>query len=254
LLRQTFVNTSKLKSASVELKLAGGEGHAVLSGPIAVDQAGKLPKFALRAKVTSGSQSKTLGATWTGDQGFVALEGKTYAVPAALVQMATAGYQQALQQGPQLGLDASKWIVAPRNAGLTTVGGVQTVKLTGKADMAQMKADLQKLGLGMPGRGAPDLSGAGQAVKNATVTVYTGADDQILRRLVVNADVKGSATVLDLTLTAVNAPQKITAPAHARPFSELLPRLKSGGPIPGLPGSGPSGGKKHPLVVTLSSD
>jgi hypothetical protein len=239
LLRQTFANTAKLQSASIELQAADRDGRAVLRGPIVVEPAGKLPKFALEAKVTAGSQTKTAGATWTGDQGFVALDGKTYAVPAGLVQMATAGYQQGLQQGPQLGLDASKWVVAPRNAGLATVGGVQTVKITGKADMAQVKADLQKLGQGAAGLGVPDLSGAGQAVKNATVTVYTGAEDQILRRLVVNADVKGEAALFDLALTGVNAPQKITAPAHARPFSELMAQLKSSDLAAGLGTSEP---------------
>jgi hypothetical protein len=261
LLQQTSANTAKLKSASLALRVAGGDTHAVLSGPIVVEQAGKLPKFALSAKVTSGSQTKTLGATWTGDQGFVALEGKTYAVPAAIVQMATAGYEQALQQGPQLGLDASKWIVSPRNAGLATVGGVQTIKITGKADLAQIKASVQKLGQGPLGTSVPDISGGAAPVKDATVTVYTGAQDQILRRLVVNADVKGAPAMLDLTLSDVNAPQKITAPAHARPFSELMTQLQRSGLAPGamgggIPPAGPAagglsgGGTKHPLAVT----
>jgi hypothetical protein len=229
LLRQTFANTSKLKSASVELQVASREGHGVLRGPVVVDQPGKLPKFALSAKLTAGSQTKTVGATWTGTDGFLALDGKSYAVPSALVQMATAGYDQALQQGPQLGLDASAWIVAPRNAGVATVGDVQTIKLTGKADLARVTADVGKLAQGQPGFSMPDLAGAGKDVKNATVTVYTGADDQILRRLVVNADVKGAPALLDLTLTRVNAAQEIKPPAHARPFSELMAQMQRNG-------------------------
>jgi hypothetical protein len=229
LLRQTFANTAKLKSASVALQVASSQGHGVLHGPVVVDQPGKLPKFALSAKLTAGSQTNTVGATWTGSEGFVALDGKTYAVPSALVQMATAGYQQQLQQGPQLGLDASGWIVAPRNAGMAAVGDAQTIKITGKADLARVGADLRKFAQGQPGLSVPDLSRAGKDVKTATVTVYTGVDDQILRRLVVNADVKGAPALLDLTLTGVNASQKITAPAHARPFSELMAQLPRNG-------------------------
>jgi hypothetical protein len=140
------------------------------------------------------------------------------------------------------------------------------VKITGKADMARITADLKQLGQGPLGISVPDVSGAGEAVKNATVTVYSGAEDQILRRLVVNADVKGAPTVFDLTLTAVNAPREIKAPAHARPFSELMTQLQRSGltpgamggavapggaaPAEGAAGGSSGGGTKHPLAVT----
>jgi hypothetical protein len=183
---------------------------------VAPAKQGEQPKFALTA--TSGS--KTAGATWTGSRGFLIDDGKAYEIPAAFVQMVTAQAQQSLGQGPLMGLDISKWISAPRIDGATTVGGVPVTKLTGKANLAQIQADLGKVASGIPGAGS--LGSNTGAVKNATVTVYTGTADQLLRRLVVNADVKGQPAVFDLTLTKVGEAATIAVPKNVRPFSELM--------------------------------
>ena len=217
MLKTTVANAARIKAATVDLTLATSDGHARVQGPVvAPAKTGDLPKFALTA--TSGA--KTAGVTWTGSRGFVIEAGKAYEVPSALVQMLTASAQQSLGQGPLLGLDVSSWISDPQNQGATTVDGVQVIKIAGKADMAKIEADLGKVTAGMPGVGS--LNGASSDVKNATVTVYTGSADQLLRRIVVNADVKGQPAVFDLTLTKVGQPQPIEAPKDVRPLSELM--------------------------------
>jgi hypothetical protein len=141
------------------------------------------------------------------------------------VQMAGANAGQALQKGPLLGLDVSRWLKNPRNEGLATVAGVQTVKLGGDADVARIASDLKGLAQGTPA-GMPRV---GDVLKRATVTLYTGADDRILRRLVVDADGQGGPVVVDLTFAQVGEDPKIAAPANARPFAELLPLLSDAG-------------------------
>ena len=75
--------------------------------------------------------------------------------------------------------------------------------------------------------------------------VYTGAEDKILRRLVVTADLKDAASkvdaglALDLTFTKVGEGQQIEGPANAQPFSELLKALDAAG-ISDLGLGGPS--------------
>jgi hypothetical protein len=219
LLRSTFANAGQLKSAAIDLQVARAGDHAHLQGPVVAGKRGELPKFALSGDVTTAGKTEHDGVTWTGSRGFVTVKGETYEVPSAMVQLVAAGYQQALQQGPLMGLDASRWIKDPRNAGLATVGGVSTVKITGPADMTQVAADLDKLGQGLPGVGGLGSGGreALDNVKNATVTVYTGAD------------VQSAPSVFDLTLTRVGEDQAIPAPADARPFSELMAQFKGGG-------------------------
>jgi hypothetical protein len=72
---------------------------------------------------------------------------------------------------------------------------------------------------------------AARAVQAATVEIYTGKDDRILRRLHVDlqvADAKdGAKTVaLDLSLTGVNEGQNVSAPSDPRPFDELMSLLR----------------------------
>jgi hypothetical protein len=222
LLKSTMANAAKVKAATVDIQAATGQGHARVTGPIVAGDGKSLPKFALSATVTQkgSSKSQTMGITWTGDRGFVMTDGKAYEVPAVLVQQlgSTVG---TTFKGPLPQLELTKWISNPRNAGLATVDGVSTVKITGDVDVARMSRDLSQLtgALGVAGGGQLNLA---PAVKNAKVEVYTGADDYILRRIVVKGDVKGDPSVFDLTLTKIGQPQPITAPANPRPFSELL--------------------------------
>ena len=66
------------------------------------------------------------------------------------------------------------------------------------------------------------------AVKDPRVEIYTGKDDQILRRMVVNLGVEDAASgtsgtiAFDVSLTDLNEDQDIAEPADAKPFSELL--------------------------------
>ena len=72
--------------------------------------------------------------------------------------------------------------------------------------------------------------------QGADVTVYTGAEDQILRRLTVNADLKDAASkidaalLLDLTFTKVGAgAADRRARRTPKPFTELLKALDAAG-------------------------
>jgi hypothetical protein len=66
------------------------------------------------------------------------------------------------------------------------------------------------------------------SVKRLTLEVYTGKQDRVLRKLVVDADLQDPASKRTshvsfvLTLTAVGAVQHFTAPKNAKPFSDLL--------------------------------
>ena len=69
------------------------------------------------------------------------------------------------------------------------------------------------------------------AVKDPRVEIYTGKDDQILRRMVVNLGVEDAASgtsgtvAFDVSITDLNEDQDIAEPADAKPFNELLGQL-----------------------------
>ncbi len=269
LLRDTFRNLDQVKSANLSAKLtADGAGESVnasLSGPFQSQGKNKLPKVQLDAKLEGGGQSFTAGVTWLGDKGYVNLNGVNYEVSGLIAKQFEAGYEEGAKQQKSgsntallLGIDFSKWLKNGRNEGEAKVGDTDTIKLTGDANVAQVIADVQRIAekagsLKLPGtQDVPTKLTPEQekeivdAVKKFAIEVYTGKDDRILRKLVVNADLQDPASkqtshvVFELTLSGVGEDQDFTAPKNAKPFSELVKAAKE--LTSGVAGSGASGG------------
>jgi len=290
LLRTTFANVSKMTSATVDLKLqiqprgakaADGPVSARLSGPFATQGANKLPTFAFTAELTSGGQTFNAGATYDGKKAYVRLMGTPYVVSDLVTRQFVAGYEQSLKSRQNakgglvlgsLGIDFTKWLPDAKNEGETQVGDAKTIKISGTADVKQVIADLEKVtekasALNVPGASGrlptkltPEQKAAAEkAIKSLTVDVYTGAEDSILRRLVVKADLQDAASkidagvLLDLTFTKVGQEQTITAPSNPKPFTELLKAVDASGLADlGLGGPAPGGGTDS--TVPNSSD
>jgi hypothetical protein len=267
LLRATFNNLDKMKSADVDLKLqiqprgasaTQGPVSARLHGPFASQGAGRLPKFAFAAELQSGGQSFNAGATWNGSKGYVTLMGTPYEVSNLVMKQFVATYEQSLKSRKagasgglvlgSLGIDFTKWLPDARNEGAAKVGDADTIKISGRADIKQVIADLDKItqkasSLNVPGAGGkvpqkltPQQKQATEnAIKALTVTVYTGAQDQILRRLTVNADLKAKASkvdaavLLDVTFNKVAKAQTFPVPDNPRPFGDLLKAIDAAG-------------------------
>jgi hypothetical protein len=276
LLEETFAGGKEINSGKVDLAVRleaqGGDAQGPvtldLSGPFQSEGAGKLPQFQVELSFEGGGQSITAGATSTSDQGFISFQGTDYEVSGPVFQQFKAAYEEAQKQSSQdqgqslatLGIDPRKWLTDAKNEGEADVGGTETIKITGGVDVDKLLDDvnaalerLRSLGV----QGSEDLPEqlsdeqkrqVTEAVDNLSVEIYTGKEDKILRRLVVALDLTApegtelggaqSANVrLDLQLLEVNEDQEISAPADARPFSELTESL--GGL--GLGGAGGSG-------------
>jgi hypothetical protein len=283
LLKATFANLGKMRSATVDAKVrieprganAGvGTVAARLSGPFQSQGANKLPKFAFNVELTSAGRTVAGGAAYDGAKGFITLQGTAYEVSSLVLKQFVAGYEQSLKsrQNAQgglvlgaLGIDFRRWLKNPRNEGEAQVGDAKTIKVTGAADVAQVIADLDKIAdraSTLPGAGGrvpsqltpQQKQRATEALKALNVTVYTGVDDQILRRLTVAADLKDpeskvdAALLLDITFTKVGADQQFKAPANPRSFTELLQALDAAGFADlGLSGASGDSAPKVPL-------
>src|SRR6478609_2295841 len=106
LLRSTVTNLQSLKSAAVDLKATAGGQTAAATGAFERTGAKELPKFTLRG--TGGG--KAAGATWTGEKGYVTIDGTAYEIPGLYVKQLGA-------VAPTVLPDLAKWVSAPRNAG-----------------------------------------------------------------------------------------------------------------------------------------
>jgi hypothetical protein len=277
LLTQTFSGKKDVRSGNLafELQIEAQGGDTQLDGPVSVSlkgpfQAqddGKLPEFKLDASLEGNGQSIQAGATSTGEKGFISFQGTDYAVDDRVFQQFRAGFEEAQksssdegQSFASLGMDPRKWLTDPENAGEAKVGDDDTIKITGGIDVGKLLDDVNTA---LSKASSLGLQGAGQvpekltdeqrqqvldAVKDPRVEIYTGKDDQILRRLVVNLGLEDAASgtsgtvAIDVSISDLNEDQDIAEPADAKPFDQLLSQLGGLGALGGASGSGSDSG------------
>ena len=287
LLADTFAGGKEISSgridASVDLE-ADGAVAIKLSGPFQSTGEGKLPKLDLEASFKGEGESMSGGVTSTGEQGFVAFGGSEYAIAGPVFEQFKAGYEQSAKEaasGKQdqslasLGMDPRRWLTNARNAGESKVGDTDTVKITGDVDVPKLLDDVNRAlerirSLGVQGAAQlpeqlteAERKQVTDAVRDLSVEIHTGADDRILRRMLISMRVRNAqqesqtADVrLDLQLLDLNEDQDIEAPADAKPFEDLVKQLEalglgSLGGLGAAAGGGSSGGGNAPSEANL---
>jgi hypothetical protein len=295
LLRQTFTGTHDIRSGSADLQLrvdvAGepsvrGPITVGISGPFQSMGAGELPQFDLALNVNAQGQGFKAGLTSTSDRLFVNFGGTAYEVPAEIVTQLKDRFGRAQEEGSSssmsvesLGLDPMSWLQDPTVEGTESVGGAETDHISAQLDVAALLDDVDKILARVSGQGglptgqqlpsripADARSQIEDAVKSATVDVWSGTDDHTLRRMTLALDIvppadSGGPRSLDIALSIeladLNQPQSIEAPATSRPLSELLGQLQGffGGALGGAsPGdSGSSGGASSDELEAYSA-
>jgi hypothetical protein len=263
LLQDTFSGEKAIESGrldvSVGLESDGGQPVTLeLTGPFESQGAGRLPQLDLDASFAGGGQSIEAGVTATADRAFVSYGADTYEIAGPVFQQFKAGYEEAAKQssGQQqdqslasLGIDPRRWLTNAENAGEAKVGETDTIKITGDVDVPKLLEDVDRAlervrALGVQGSERiperltdEEKRQTAEAIERLNVEIYTGAEDRILRRMVVALGLQapedgtqsGAQSVdvrFDLQLLEVNEDQEIQAPDGAKPFEELVARLE----------------------------
>ena len=292
LLDDTFSGSKSIQSGKLSLALGleaeGGQGpvSAKISGPFQSEGEGRLPQLDLEGSFEGGGESLSGGITATADAAYVSFGGNTYEVAGPVFEQFKAGYEQSAKEASgekdqslaSLGVDPRRWLTNASNEGEAKVGDTDTIKITGDVDVPKLLDDvngaLEKIrALGVQGsEQIPDkLTEAekqqtAEAIEDLSVEIYTGADDRILRRMVIDLSLKmpegtsvaaaQSADIrLDFQLLDVNEEQEIEAPENAKPFSELLKQIEGlgAGLDLGALGGGGTGGGEQPNVDEYSA-
>ncbi len=251
LLEETFSGEGGVDSGVLDLALSasskrpgGGSLTAALAGPFETRGPEQPPLTDLQVslKALGGGEDIDIdgGLTITEDAAFVSFGGQSYAVDDATFATfaeefanSSADREQGAGGGTlleQFGIEPSEWLTDVSNEGIEEIGGVETVHISGSPDVARIIADVVALdptGDALGTLGAEQLA---DSVGAASIDLYTGADDKILRRLdlaIAFTDTAASGGELDLTLSIgladVNQEQTIEAPPDPRPLGELIP-------------------------------
>ena len=211
LLDDTFSGGKQIDSGRLSLALDlesdGGQGPvtAKISGPFQSEGEGRLPQVDLEGSFEGGGESLSGGVTVTADAAYVSFGGETYEVAGPVFEQLKAGYEQSAKEasGEQdqslasLGIDPRRWLTNARNEGESMVGDTETIKITGDVDVPKLLDDvnaaLEKIrALGVQGSDQipEELTEAekqktAEAIEQLSVEIHTGAEDRILRRIVV---------------------------------------------------------------------
>lgn len=264
LIKQTFAKGHPVKSGvlSVSLTLTPS-GSSTLSGPIGFSISGpfqsrgtgKLPASNFTVAISALGRRGELGIVSTGTGAYVTLQGTAYQLPAADFQRLESGFAGVGSGSGQsglaaLGLDPQHWLSNPAVVGSDNVGGADTTHIRSGVNVSALLADVNtflakassssgsnKIPSSIPQATQQQIAGA---IKNATVDIWTGKDDKILRKvsLNLNVPVSGRASTLaggitsagigfSLQYSKINQPQTVSAPANVHPYSEFAAKLRS---------------------------
>jgi len=282
-LERTFSGDKQVDSGVLDVSFSAsaegessGEASGSLSGPFQSEGEGALPSFDLTASVSASGAGQELdfegGVISTGDAGFVNYQGTDYEVDDEIFQSFRQGFEESSGQAgaepanpcastevlEAAGVDPVNWLTNLENEGTEDVEGTETIHVSGDANVEQLIEDVQAIqaecGEQVSEVGPLELGIAEDAIDEASIDVYSGVDDDILRKLDFSFAIDvpaaagggGSADVsLSLTLSGVNEEQTIEAPTDARPLSELAPELGGLGLLGGL---GAGGATPAPVV------
>ncbi|MET0729751.1 MAG: hypothetical protein ABWZ03_01040, partial [Solirubrobacterales bacterium] len=283
-LEATFNNEAQIDSGvfdvSFDLTAEGGDNEgtleASLGGPFESGDDGAVPKFEITAEADLESSAQdfsgSAGLVSAGHSAFVNFQDTDYEVQAKLFQQFESSFQQAAAQSKQqgedgnflssIGVDPSNWLTDLSNEGKEDVEGTDTIHISGDADVPKLVEDIRTIAKRLPQ--AADQVTPGQLsqldeltdiIQSAEFDIYTGADDDILRKLEANLEIDPpgtsggpeSVTVgFSLTLSELNEPQEIAGPTDAQPLGDLLQQFgvdpsRLGAAAAGGSGSGASG-------------
>ena len=286
-INDTFSGKKNIDSGKLNLELsakidATGAAATQLKDPVTIKLSGPfqqipnkpdaLPKFDFDLTASAAGQSFSAGAISTGDAGYLSYQGTDYKIDSKTFKQFKASFEksQAQDQGQKqpgfgaLGIDPKKWITNVKSDGTEDVGGAETNHVSADINVTAFLDDVgnvlkssDKLNLTpqqesqlpkqIPANVKKQIS---EAIEEANIQIWSGVDDDILRKLQVTLKFKipdnlksqtsgleGGTIELTAEIADVNKPQTITAPANAKSLSELQSLLNSS-PLGALGGTG----------------
>jgi hypothetical protein len=281
-LKETFNNPKKITSGNLSISLSGsaegsqsGNLSATIDGPFQADttNSNMFPQLDLTAKVSASGAGQSFSFDGsliaTKDNAYVEYQGQTYEVGTALFKKFAKAYERSASQAhaqndqqqsassifKQFGVDPSTWLTNVSNEGTTDVDGQDTIHIHGDADVSQIVSDLNKIAQQAGGSRTQSVSPAQldqlkSAVKTASIDVYSGTSDKLLRKLSLALTIEPPASSgvtsvnvnFSVTLSDVNQPQTISAPSGAKPLTGLLQQFGINGSALGALGAASGAG------------
>ena len=235
-LAQTSQNLGDVKSGDLGVNLLftanGGERAGFdLEGPFQLRE-NEPAEAQFDYTQIAGEKTATQTFVLKDGRAYVTTRGVAYELPASTANQVTATLGNS---GGLSTIDLTNWVQDPELSDGGEVGGTATDKISGRLNVATVLSGLVAIASQVGGTTplAP-LSGANaeevrNAVKDATIDVYTGKDDRLLRKLDVSIhfapaaekvkNLLGASVRFTMEISGPNEPVTVEAPANAQPYS-----------------------------------
>jgi hypothetical protein len=263
LLAQTFSSGHTVKSGVLGFTLTmNPSGSSTLTTPISLSLSGpfqsrgtgKLPASDFTIGISALGKHGSLGVISTGTNGYVALDGANYQLPASDFQRLESSFSSVGAGGQGslsgLGINPEHWLKNPSIVGSDTIGGAATTHIRAGVNVTALLSDLNtflaktakssgttKIPSSIPPATQQKIAAA---IKDASVDVWTGASDKTLRKLSLNLTlpVTGQTSTLlgglrtaglglSLQYSDLNKPQTVATPTNVQPYSQFTAKLQS---------------------------
>jgi hypothetical protein len=242
-LSQTAANLGEIRSAeSMHLKLLvdPGEGDSFgfeLEGPVALCGERALPTLDVEYTQIANGQEATVRIVSTGEQGFVVVNDTAYEMREDQeADLRSACDDLEAGDGGLESLRVGDWVRDPEAS-----SGDDVDKVTGELDVVAAVNDLVDVARAFGGSSLArldrdDARRIAEATEDSSFELETGHDDDLLRRLFLEADLGfdvpedlrralgeavGGTLTFELELEDPNAEVDVQPPANPRPASEL---------------------------------
>lgn len=260
LVSQSFSASDAISSGRVALDVALSlDGVKQLGGkPATLDISGPFQRGAdglstdLTANIAIGSSTAKIGIDRVAKTTYLGIDGAFYELPAGALTGATGATGTRLVPShatgatgmlATLGIDPKSLLSDPHIVGTADVAGVTTEHLTAQIDIPNVLNDIAHrlpssgTSTGSSGAISPTsvLELLQSAITKATVDIYTGVSDHIVRKFQlaiaftvppiaagVVGGLTGGSLNIDATLSDLGVAQTISPPANPQPSSKLL--------------------------------
>lgn len=227
-----------------------------LQGPFEIVPGKPLPIAKITYTVSSGGRSQVTTLLTTGDKAYTVIKGQAYELPASATKDLKAATKDLSKPGEGKGLTGiklnfDKWLVNPQVAPGRDIDGTATWRTTAGVNVVEALKDLVAssgaLG-GITGGSVPalkesDLAEVRKGIKNASVVVYVGRYDKIIRLLDLTMDfstptsnagatsavggISGGRMNMLVGITNPNQPVDVEPPKDPLPYSALQSLVQS---------------------------
>ncbi|MEA2434283.1 MAG: hypothetical protein QOG54_1740 [Actinomycetota bacterium] len=247
---ETASNLKNIESGTMTMSVTiAGKGGSTddevgfqLSGPFALPDEGALPLADLQYTQTRGADETIGRFIADGENAFVEVDGQAYVLPDDQTETFIGGPEAGEGDDILSSLDVSDWVEDPQISSDEDLNGEKVDKITGDLNVVEALNDLMSaaqsagaLDSFTPVEGE-DRDQLESAVESASIEVLTGAEDRLLRRLVVEIDlgvpedgeISGALAGLldasfsfDLTIEKPNEDVEVSTPSDALPLDQL---------------------------------